>query len=177
MKKALFLLTFTLLLSGCMSSNTDIKADTLAVTVDEAGRKAPGLINADLPVRKLVITTSANNRHEFEVELATTDQQRKVGLMNRKSLEDNKGMLFAFANKGFINFWMKNTLIPLDIIFMDEKGYIKHIARNAQPCKALRDADCPLYNSQFQVQYVLEVKGGKTDQLGIKEGDRATWLN
>lgn len=176
MKKAVFLIGLAMLLTGCMASNTDIKTDTLAVTVDAAGQKAPGMINADLPVRKLVIT-SGNDRREFEVELATTDQQRKVGLMNRKSLDENKGMLFAFGSKGYINFWMKNTLIPLDIVFMDEKGFIKYIARNSQPCKALRDSDCPLYNSQFPVQFVLEIKGGRADQLGIKEGDRATWLD
>jgi len=171
------ILSLSLLLSGCniWAPADDGKVDTLDAKVnktDSKFKKEPVLINQTLPVEKLVIS-SQNGRHEFEVEIAADDSQRKVGLMNRTQLDENKGMLFVFETSGIVNFWMKNTLIPLDMLFINEKGIIETIARNVQPCN---QSPCPLYNSYKSVKFVLELSGGIADKQGIKEGDIATWL-
>ena len=176
MRKFLCLILSMLLLTGCASAPAgDLKTNSLGYIGDVDTGKKPVLMNPDLPVKKLVIV-SEKGSSEFQVEIAATDAQRKSGLMNRKSLDDDKGMLFVFQRSGFVNFWMKNTLIPLDLLFIDSNGYIKHIARSAQPCTSTNDRDCVLYNSHFSVQYVLELKGGISDRLGLKEGDKAKWL-
>ena len=175
MKKYLLIVLATLSLTACANSNQDVKTNTLDYNGNMKTSNNPVMLNVDLPVKKLAIN-SMNGAREFEVEVASTDAQRKIGLMNRKSIDDNKGMLFIFGTSGYMNFWMKNTLIPLDIVFIDSSGYIKHIAHDAKPCTAANDKDCPLYNSNAQVKYVLELKAGMTDKLDIKEGDRATWI-
>lgn len=176
MRKYLILIASMLILTACANAPAnDVKTNSLGYTGDVNKGSNPVIMNTNLPVKKLVIA-SANGQHEFQVEIASTDAQRKVGLMNRKSLDDDKGMLFIFQSSGIVNFWMKNTLIPLDMVFIDSNGFIKHIAKNAQPCTSVNDYDCVLYNSQLSVQYVLELKGGITDKLGVKVGDKATWL-
>lgn len=167
-----------LLLTGCTAAvpGTEIKTDSLDYKVDSGNTKNnhdPVMLNVDLPVGKLVIT-SGKNSQEFEVELASTAAQRQIGLMNRKSLDQQKGMLFLFESSGYVNFWMKDTLFPLDMLFIDEQGYIKHIAKNALPCLARDDRNCPLYNSEESVKYVLEVNAGTADKFGIKAGDKVS---
>lgn len=175
MRKYLILTVAMLMLPACATTNNDVKTNSLSYTgvVDKGSN--PVIMNTNLPVKKLSIS-SGNSSNEFQVEIAATDAQRKVGLMNRKSLDENKGMLFIFQSSGLINFWMKNTLITLDMVFIDSNGYIKHIARNASPCTSSNDQDCPLYSSKVSAQYVLELKGGITDKLGVRVGDRVTWL-
>lgn len=70
----------------------------------------------------------------FKVELATTDQAKQKGLMYRKDLDDDKGMLFVFEKMAWYSFWMKNTYIALDLIWLDENKRIVHIVNNAKPC-------------------------------------------
>lgn len=175
MRKYLLVVLASLALTACANSNQDVKTNTLDYTGSMKTTNNPVVLNNDLPVKKLAINSSAGVR-EFEVEVASTDAQRKIGLMNRKSIDENKGMLFIFDSSGYVNFWMKNTLIPLDIVFIDSSGYIKHIAHDAKPCTSSNDRDCPLYNSAAPVKYVLELKATMTDKLDIKEGDRATWI-
>ena len=74
----------------------------------------------------------------FQVELARTESERDQGLMYRKELDKNKGMLFIFDKEGIYPFWMKNTLIPLDMIWIDSNNKIVFIAQNVQPCKTLK---------------------------------------
>ncbi len=172
-------MSLLLFLTGCnIIPGNEVKTDSLDYKIDSADTKAnndPIIMNVDLPVKKLVIT-SGNNNHQLEVEVAATDAQRKVGLMNRKSLDENKGMLFIFEKQGYLNFWMKNTLIALDMIFIDESGYIKHVAKKALPCVDQSDQACLLYGSEMPARYVLEVNAGLTDKLGIKTGDKVSWL-
>lgn len=101
----------------------------------------------------------------FNVELALTAEQQMQGLMNRTSMEDTAGMLFIFNDEKERGFWMKNTLIPLDMIFIKKDGVIHHIHENAQP------NDLTSIKSQGPVMAVLEVNGGIADKLNIKEGD------
>ncbi len=104
-----------------------------------------------------------------KVELARTQEQLMFGLMNRTFLDNGSGMLFIFPDSKPRNFWMKNTLIPLDIIFFDENLTIVRI-HHAVPCKS---DPCRPYDSGYPVKFVLEVKAGMTGTHGLGEGDRA----
>lgn len=113
------------------------------------------------------ITKSGNVTVYAEVSKNMTE--RAVGLMYRESLDENSGMLFIFRRPRVLNFWMKNTLIPLDMIFISEGFEIIKIQRDVQPCKTL---DCPTYGSEGIAKYVVEVNGGFADKKNIKEGDK-----
>lgn len=118
---------------------------------------------------KLVINTG-KGKIEYNVEIANTAEQRKNGLMFRDSLKDKHGMFFVFDYPDKLTFWMKNTLIPLDMIFFDGNYSVVHIEKSVQPCKT---EICPLYYSGKNAQYVLETNAGDSDKYGIKDGDKA----
>lgn len=105
--------------------------------------------------------------HCFNVELAVTPEQRNLGLMFRESLDFNKGMLFIFEEEGRHPFWMKNTLIPLDIIWINNKEVVS-IKENIQPCK---EYFCPSIEPTENAKYVLEINGGISKNIGLKIGD------
>ncbi len=105
----------------------------------------------------------------FGVELAITKAQIERGLMHREELDKDKGMLFIFKNESRQSFWMKNTLIPLDIIWIDKDGKVIFISKKAQPCSGLI---CPALGPQEKAKYVLEIGGGMCDQIGLGVGDR-----
>ena len=154
------------------STPSDNNQSLSSTQENQADNSAEMLLNVGLPTRKLSIS-SERGVHNFEVEIADTFKQRQIGLMNRTELAERSGMLFIFEQTSEQAFWMKNTLIPLDIVFIDENYIIETIAREAQPCK---EEHCPLYSSGLPIRYVLELKAGATDKLGIKEGDKVTWL-
>lgn len=108
------------------------------------------------------------NKECFKVEVVKTPQERAQGLMNRESLEKNTGMLFIFESENIYPFWMKNTLIPLDIIWIDSNKKIVHIGSNVPPCKS---DPCPSYNPNKAAIYVLEINTGLSNKQGFKEGD------
>ena len=111
---------------------------------------------------------SSNGVHPFSVELATNDAERERGLMYRKSMPEGHGMLFDFGYAQPTAFWMHNTYISLDIIFIGPDGRIIRIAENAKPM------DDTLIPSGGLVRGVLEVIGGTSHKLGIKAGDKVT---
>lgn len=100
----------------------------------------------------------------FNIELADDPKERSLGLMNRKSLPQSAGMLFAYEKPQAVSFWMRNTLIPLDMIFMDATGRVTHIHENAIP---LDETGIP---GGDDVQYVLEINGGLARRLGVEVG-------
>ncbi len=102
----------------------------------------------------------------FRVEVAETEASRERGLMYRKSLAPDRGMLFDFKTPQPVAFWMKNTLIPLDMLFIAPDGRIIAIARNAVPY-----SDTPI-PSGGDVLGVLEIRGGRAAEIGIEPGDR-----
>lgn len=102
----------------------------------------------------------------FDVELASSQQERSTGLMYRTELKEDKGMLFVFPVEGNYGFWMKNTLIPLDIIWISN-GKIVYIAENMEPCEEI----CEVIEPNTQARYVLEINGGLSEKLGLKFGD------
>lgn len=106
--------------------------------------------------------------HTFKVELATNNAQRERGLMYRTSLASDRGMLFVFPYVAPQAFWMKNTLIPLDILFFDKDRKLVSMQLNVPPCKA---DPCPTYPSGKPAAYVLELAAGTVAQLGISNGD------
>jgi len=109
---------------------------------------------------------SASGVHAFNVELATTEQERERGLMFRKELPPGQGMLFDFFSDQPVSFWMHNTYLSLDMIFIRSDGRIMHIAENAKPMSD------DLIPSGAPVRAVLEVIAGTARELGIKAGDK-----
>lgn len=116
-----------------------------------------------LPLADIVI-----NDQTIQVELAATTRTQAYGLMNRLILPENQGMLFVFNQTQPLSFWMKNTKIPLDILYFDENGTLVDFAE-AVPC--LNDP-CPSYPSKVQGKYVLEIGKGERKRLGIEIGDQ-----
>ena len=117
-------------------------------------------------VATISVTITAKDRtHRFNVEVARTNAEQDKGLMFRTSLPADGGMLFPFEKPRIGSFWMKNTLIPLDMIFIDAKGKIISIAANTKPMST----DTIL--SGGQALGVLEIAGGSARLLGIKPGD------
>ncbi|GAB4139965.1 MAG: hypothetical protein Fur0024_0790 [Patescibacteria group bacterium] len=131
-----------------------------------------------------------NGEKIFEVEIADSDTERRKGLMYRKSLKDNEGMLFVFdSDKNFGAFWMKNTEIPLDIIFIEEVE-VKILNEKSQkqlkvlnieeavPCKQEDPTQkfCRNYYPDGEYKYVLEVVGGVSRKLKIEKGAKVEWV-
>lgn len=101
----------------------------------------------------------------FDIELAEDEYETQTGLMNRGSMENNQAMLFIFPNIQMRSFYMKNTLISLDIIYLDESKKVVSIQKNAKP---MDETSLP---SSAPAKYVLEINGGLSEQLFITEGD------
>lgn len=106
------------------------------------------------------------------VEIADNPFEQSKGLMYRNNLDWNSGMLFVFDNERVQSFWMKNTLIPLDMIFIDKNHRIVDIKENTQPCKI---QNCPSYISKQPAKYVLEVNAGYAKENYINIGDTLKW--
>ncbi len=136
-----------------------------AATPDNASEAATP---SGLPLIPLQIV-SAGRTHKFTVEVAQTPEEQAQGLMFRKRVGPNEGMLFPFHPPRPASFWMKNTLIPLDMIFIKEDGTIESIAVNTTP---LSEAST---TSRGTVAAVLELAGGRSQALGLKAGDRVIW--
>lgn len=106
-------------------------------------------------------------------ELAVTEAERARGLMFREKLLPDQGMLFVFEKESAYAFWMKNTLIPLDMLWLDRDRRIVHIERNVPPCKA---DPCPSYGPARPGLYVLELQAGAADRFGLKRSDRLDFV-
>ena len=109
----------------------------------------------------------------FQVETALTPETQSRGLMYRESLDQDKGMLFVFKEEAPIPFWMKNTIIPLDMIWIDEDMTVVFIKKDAQPC----DSVCPMIVPDSTALYVLEINANITDEIGLHVGDKVTINN
>ncbi|MBB2674802.1 UNVERIFIED_ORG: hypothetical protein GGE44_004384 [Rhizobium esperanzae] len=114
----------------------------------------------------LLIQTAAGKTLHFTVEVAVTPDQRAHGLMFRKTMADDAGMIFDFGEPRRVAMWMENTFLPLDMLFADDTGTIRHIKENATPYS--RD----IIDSMSPVKYVVELNAGIVGKLGIKVGDR-----
>lgn len=106
--------------------------------------------------------------HSFSVEIAATDAARERGLMYRTHLTSDHGMLFIYHDAQLRYFWMKHTLIPLDILFFDAQRRLINVSADTPPCKTY---PCQTYASAAPAKYVLELKAGVAANLGIQPGD------
>ena len=117
-----------------------------------------------LPMEDITIDT-AHGPASFHVEIADDDHEREQGLMYRRSMAADHGMLFDFNPPQAVSFWMHNTILPLDIIFVGADGHILNVAANAAP---FSDENIP---SQGRARAVLELNAGRAQALGIVAGD------
>jgi uncharacterized membrane protein (UPF0127 family) len=129
----------------------------------ELGQSPAGLEQVRLTI------ASGGNKHSFTVEVASTVEQQAMGLMYRNALAPDRGMIFPFDPPRDASFWMRNTLIPLDMIFVRADGSIANIAANTVPY-----SEEPVH-SAGPVAAVLEIAGGRSAELGIKPGDKVKW--
>ncbi len=109
---------------------------------------------------------SKGTEHHFRVEMAVTETQQAQGLMHRKGLDDDAGMLFVYPRAGVRTMWMKNTPLSLDMLFIGTDGIIRKIVRNTTPYSET------IIISPRHTQYVLELRAGTARHLGIRAGDR-----
>jgi uncharacterized protein len=135
---------------------------------------SPGFGHAAEPQLQHFVTShltivSASGPHRFIVELAETPAQMEQGLMFRRTLAPDSGMLFDFKQPTMATMWMRNTLIPLDMLFVNQQGWIVNIAQRAVP-----ESDATIA-AAAPVRAVIELNGGTAERLGIKPGDRVLY--
>ena len=147
----------------------------IPATIERRLRRAPAALSlclALVPAGNLSAANLASVRvgtSTFSAEVAQTEDERRRGLMYRQQLPTDQGMLFVQA-PGPAEFWMKNTLIPLDLLYFDTDGNLVEIVARAAPC---RQRDCPTYPSQSAaVRYILEINGGEAARRQIRVGDQ-----
>lgn len=116
-----------------------------------------------------LIIASSNGEHRFTVEVARTPEEQARGLMFRNSVPPDRGMIFPYDPPVQVSFWMKNTLVPLDMVFIGPDGKIGRIAANTVPMSL------DPVPSIDPVSAVLEIAGGRAAELGITEGDKVSW--
>ena len=120
--------------------------------------------NVSGPIQKVCIHETC-----FTVELAQTQEEQTRGLQNRLSLAQDAAMLFVFSDEGQHPFWMKDTLIPLDMLWIDDQGVIVYIEHKAKPCP---ESSCPVYLTEMASRYVLEINGDLAQKYHFTVGDR-----
>lgn len=151
------------LLAGCtVPANGEGKTASCNAGADQ-GQSPAGLKQVTLCIR------SGEKTRAFTVEVAASSMEQAKGLMFRTELADNAGMIFPFPQPKPASFWMKNTVIPLDIIFVRPNGTIESIAENTVPYSTV-----PVESGEV-VGAVLELRGGLTSELGIQAGNTVAW--
>lgn len=150
MKKLIILFLFVGVFASCQ------KNETANTTPDDEYSQ----VNKGLKVVNMAVSSKT-----FEIEVADTEESRMIGLMNRKSMPENHGMIFVFDKDEKMNFWMKNTLIPLDIAYISKDGTILEIHQG----KPLSEASI---TGNYYARYALELNAGTFEKNGIKVGDK-----
>lgn len=135
-------------------------------SAEEEGGSLPRHPISGLPLSFVEVESPDGEWRRVSVEVATTPRAKARGLMHREELSEDQGMLFVFREEGIRHFWMKNTLVPLDMIFIDCDGRIVGIVHEAEPLtQKTRSVDRPS-------RYVLEVRGGWAKSQGVEAGHR-----
>lgn len=145
-------------------------AAVLAASTPQAfAQGTTAITHAQMGLRQVpLLIHSATGVHHFTVEVAATPDEQEIGLMFRRSLAPNHGMIFPYDPPQEVAFWMKNTLISLDMVFVRPDGRIGRIAT----AKALDETPVP---GGGTTAAVLEIRGGRAKEIGIKAGDRVEW--
>jgi len=156
-----------MLLAGCggAPANSDTQSQN---TPPSSEANTAETTSAASKLRTVFIDTSGGKKVEVQVEVADDVAEQAKGLMYRKALGEDRGMLFVYPDERELSFWMKNTLIPLSIAYIDSEGRIVDIL----DMKPLDDKP-PHYTSSEPVQYALEVNQGFFEKEGVKVGDHA----
>ena len=152
----------SIFLIGCSPTVTFKNTDANDILASQFSREATS---------GQVLPVSARTRiadRPIQLEVAKTVEQQDIGLMYRTSLADDRGMLFEFKLAQRVSFWMKNCKISLDMIFLRD-GVVEAIEHSAPPCTA---NPCPTYKPDTAVNRVIELRGGRATELGVKVGDR-----
>ncbi len=144
----------------------------LSLAGPSSGDATPPLGN---PVARLIPVKTPSGTI-IQAEIADTPQKRAAGLMYRDHLKKDHGMMFFFDQAQEWTFWMKNTLIALDLIWMDDKKRVIHIERNVPICTRTDDS-CPQYRPNDGAMYVLEIAAGTADGLKIEKGTKLQFAN
>ena len=155
MLKTSLSITALILLSSCSNLSSDKKMTANASPQIEQGQQ--------LPTTAIALIKGAT----IQLEVAQTPQQQAIGLMFRESLANDRGMLFPFPSERMARFWMKNVPISLDMIFMNGDRVVG-IASDVPPCKA---EPCPVYGPNALVDAVIELRGGRAEELTVEVGD------
>jgi hypothetical protein len=163
-------ITLSILLMGCsapakVTSETPLKSGerlppppSVSSSPKDLGQMLPIAAEAEIAGQRILL------------EVTRTPQEQAMGLMFRTSLAADRGMLFSFDPPRPVSFWMKNVKIPLDMVFLRD-GEVKGIAANVPPCTT---SECPTYGPRSPIDQVIELRGGRAAELGIKVGDRVT---
>jgi uncharacterized membrane protein (UPF0127 family) len=152
MKRLLVFLCFAVVVFACKDASADRKVETAKISFTKEGELTIAKANGD------VIT-------KFDIEFAENDYERETGLMYRTSMNDTEAMLFIFPESLPRSFYMKNTYVPLDIIYLDENKKIVGFQKDAKP---LNESGLP---SEVPAMYVLEIKAGLADKWSLEIGD------
>ena len=168
------LLIATLYASSCNSNNSSSTSESSSGSTAAPGTEASVETSNGSAFRKegtlaFVAKTGADTLRKIDIQLAQTDEQRADGLMYRKSMTDDQGMLFIFPDMEERSFWMKNTYISLDIIYIDDNYEIVSVQKYATP---LSEEGLPSFK---KAKYVLEVNGGFCDKYHIAFGDKVSF--
>lgn len=123
---------------------------------------------------RAIFTDENKTLAELELERADTPREREQGLMNRRKLENGTGMLFVFEDSANRSFWMKNTYIPLDMIFVTAKKTVRTI-KEADPAPNVSDEDLKIYTSEGPAKYVIETHQNFSEREGVKEGTEVSF--
>lgn len=166
----------SLLFAGACASEPDNKAGNTPpapTTTTSPAKSAAPVEPAFLKEGELIFRSPDGQKNliRLDIEIADDSYQRAQGLMFRKSMPDTHGMLFTFERAEEQSFWMRNTYIPLDILYINERLEVVSIQKN---CATLSDKPLP---SGKPVQYVVEINAGLSDKLGIKPGSKIAWVN
>jgi uncharacterized protein len=167
------MLPLSLTLLGCTGAGAKPAAVTPVTPVTPSVTPSPAVMPSavteqpqTLPLNRLATI----NQVKLKLAVAETPMQQQMGLMYRTTLADDEGMLFPFQPARPVAFWMKNTRIALDMLYI-RSGIVREIQVNVPPCKA---DPCPSYPSKTLIDQVIEIRGGQAEKLGIKVGDRVT---
>ena len=146
---------------GC-SSPTTAQSPT---TTPEPSTQTPANLGQNLPISA---EATLPRNIKIQLEVARTQQQQQMGLMYRKALPDNQGMLFLFPNAQPVQFWMKNVPVALDMVFL-RKGVVQYVQVSAPPCDK---EPCSTYGPNVLIDQVIELRSGRATELGLQKGDQ-----
>lgn len=169
-RSSLLGITLSILLLGCAAAGTNQVTNQSPLKSGQT-LPSPPLVSSSPQELGQMLPISAQAQiagKQISLEVARTPEQQAMGLMYRTSLADDRGMLFSFNPPQPVGFWMKNTKIALDMIFL-RNGEVKAIEANVPPCTA---TPCPTYGPREIIDQVIELRGGRAAELGLKVGDR-----